>query len=96
VIRRTDGVSGQAPQVTVEYDYLDPDGLLTGVRYLNAPGRNVTLAYDGYGRLQSRTDGTGVQSYTHGDLDQLLTATTTYTGLPAQVLSHGYSYYDPL
>jgi YD repeat-containing protein len=90
VTSRTDGVAGLPAQIGVTYHYDDPDGLLTEVRYPGAPARNVLLGYDGYGRLTTRTDGTGVQTYSYGDLDQLLTATTTYTGLPAQALSYTY------
>lgn len=91
VIRRTDGVVGQTlGQIIAEYVYGDPDGLLTEVHYLNAPGRNVTLGYDTYGRLSTRQDGTGTQTYTYGDLDQILSVTTAYTGLPSQSLTYGY------
>jgi RHS repeat-associated protein len=91
VIRRTDGVVGQTlGQIIVEYAYGDPDGLLTAVNYLNATGRNVTLGYDSYGRLSTRQDGTGTRTYTYGDLDQILSVTTAYTGLSSQALTYGY------
>jgi|GEM_PF-1344789 len=92
VTQRTDGVAGQtAGRIIATYAYNDPEGLLTAVQYLNAPARNVSLAYDSYGRLGTRTDGTGTQTYTYGELDQPLSVTTTYAGLPGQTLS--YSYY---
>ncbi len=92
MLSRTDGTQGQATgQTVVNYAYTDPDGLLTQVQYPGAPGRTVTLGYDIYGRLATRTDATGTNTYTYGDLDETLSAVTQYTGLPAQTF--GYTYY---
>ncbi|MBS1706541.1 MAG: hypothetical protein JST40_11760 [Armatimonadetes bacterium] len=76
-------------QVT-QFVYGDPDGLLTQVVHPTAPGLNVTYSYDTLGRLQGLTDEQGTETYTRGDLDQLLTATRAYTGLPAVTLGYGY------
>jgi RHS repeat-associated protein len=73
------------------YVYNDVDERLTDIQYPASPGRNVHLTYDGYGRLSSRTDGTGSQAFAYGDLDELISVTTTYTGLAAKTIS--YSYY---
>jgi YD repeat-containing protein len=92
VTERTDRTVGTTTgQIVAQYAYLDDDGLLTAITYPASTGRNVSLTYDGYGRLESRTDATGTQEYTYGDLDQILSVITTYTGLSAKTLS--YSYY---
>jgi YD repeat-containing protein len=36
------------------------------------------------------TDGTGSQSYSYGNLDELLSAMTTYTGLSTKTISYFY------
>jgi hypothetical protein len=40
------------------------------------------------------TDGTGSHGYSYGNLDELLSQTTTYTGLSAQTIS--YAFYPDL
>ena len=76
--------------VTTNYLYADPENLLTDIQYPATPNLNVHFGYDGYGRRSSMSDGTGNQTYTYGNLDELLSATTTYTGLSAQTISYGY------
>ena len=48
------------------------------------------MGYDSYGRRSAMTDSVGSHSYTYDDDDDLLTETTTYTGLPAKTLTYGY------
>jgi RHS repeat-associated protein len=92
VTQRVDRTVGTTTgQIVANYSYLDDDGLLTAIEYPDASSRDVSLEYDGYGRLSSRSDSTGTQEYSYGDLDQILSVTTTYTGLSAKSVS--YSYY---
>src|SRR5204862_842002 len=86
LLRRVDGNG-----VTTNYVYDDPENLLTDIQYPATPALNVHFGYDGFGRRNSMTDSTGSHSYVYGDLDELKSMTTTYTGLPAQTVS--YSYY---
>ena len=65
-----------------------PDGLLSSISYPATPGINVSLGYDAYDRLASATDGAGSHSMSYDDLDELLSDTTTYTGVPAKTLSY--------
>ena len=84
----------------VETDYArnaDPESLLTGIHYVYPSGyagtkiADVSLSYDQYGRRAGMTDGTGSQAYAYDDINDTLSDTTTYTGLPA--VSIGYGYY---
>ena len=80
----------------------DPESLLKSVQYSYPSGYagsaagNVALFYDAYGRPSTITDGTGTTSYGFGsspgydDLDNPLNVQTTYSGLPAEVMSYGY------
>lgn len=86
VLRRVDGNN-----VITNYIYDDPENLLTDIQYPATPALNVHFGYDGFGRRTSMTDSTGGHSYAYGDLDELKSATTTYTGVSPVILS--YSYY---
>src|SRR5205814_5412098 len=58
--QRLDHVVGSTTgQIVANYGYADDDGLLTAISYPDFSSRNVSLTYDGYGRLSSRSDGTG-------------------------------------
>ena len=69
----------------------DAESLLTDIQYPATTSLNVHFTYDSFGRRSGMTDGTGSHSYSYGNLDELLSVTTTYTGLAAQTIS--YSYY---
>jgi len=43
-------------QIVAEYEYDDPEGLLTAVEYPATPGRNASLTYDGYGPSPDGTE----------------------------------------
>jgi RHS repeat-associated protein len=86
VLRRVDGNG-----VTTDYVYDDPGGLLTDIRYPATPALNVHFGYDGFGRRNSMTDSTGSHGYVFGDLGELKSVSTTYTGLPAQTISYTYN-----
>ena len=73
-----------------DYAYTDAESRLTDIKYPASPALNVHMHYDGYGRLDSKTDGVGSYASTYDDLNRLGTATTTYTGVPAQQISYGY------
>src|SRR5262249_47278405 len=77
--------------ITTNYVYSDPESLLTDIQYPATTSLNVHFTYDSYGRRSGMTDGTGAQAYSYGNLDELLSVTTTYTGLSAKTIS--YSYY---
>jgi RHS repeat-associated protein len=76
--------------VVTNYLYSDPAGALTDIQYPAASARNSHYSYDTYGRLLSKTDGEGAYSFTYGDLDELISSTTTYTGVPGATLSYAY------
>ena len=77
--------------IVTNFEYTDAAGALSAIKYPARTARNAAFTYDGYGRLINRTDGTGSESYSYSSRDQLLSKTTTYTGLSGQTLS--YSYY---
>lgn len=85
LLRRIDGRGWQTDLV-----YNDTGGKLSDIQYATAPLRNAHFTYDGYGRLTSATDATGSHSRTFGDLDELISSTTTYTGLAPVTLSYAY------
>jgi RHS repeat-associated protein len=78
--------------VITSYVYNDSESLLTDIQYPATTSLNVHFTYDGYGRRSGMTDGTGSQSYSYGNLDELLSTTTTFTGLSTKAIS--YSYYS--
>ena len=86
LLQRIDGNN-----VTTNYLYNDAESLLTDIQYPATTSLNVHFTYDSYGRRSGMTDSTGSQSYSYGNLDELLSNTTTYTGLSAKTIS--YSYY---
>lgn len=76
--------------VITNYLYTDAESQLTDIQYPASTSLNVHFAYDTFGRRSSMTDGAGSHSYTYGNLDELLSATTTYTGLAAKTISYAY------
>ena len=64
--------------VVTDFVYDDPEGQLTQTRYPASPAENVTLGYDNYGRLATRTDGAGIESYAYTAADALQSQTTRY------------------
>jgi RHS repeat-associated protein len=86
LLQRIDGNS-----VTTNYVYNDAENMLTDVQYPATTSLNVQFTYDSYGRRSGMTDSTGSHTYTYGNLDELLSVTTTYTGLAGKTIS--YSYY---
>lgn len=86
LLQRIDGNN-----VTTNYVYNDAESLLTDIQYPATTSLNVHFTYDSYGRRSGMTDSTGTHSYSYGNLDEVLNATTTYTGLSAKTIS--YSYY---
>lgn len=74
----------------INYTYNDPEGQLTSVGYPLSPNDNVTFSYDAYGRSQTTTDGQGTYQYTYGRQDEILTETTSYTGIKPVTLTRGY------
>jgi RHS repeat-associated protein len=85
LLQRIDGNN-----VTTNYVYNDPESLLTDIQYPATTNLNVHFGYDSFGRRSSMTDSTGSQSYSYGNLDELLAVTTTYSGLAAQTISYQY------
>ncbi|HET6385920.1 MAG TPA: hypothetical protein VFJ58_21215 [Armatimonadota bacterium] len=76
--------------VEADFAYADPENLLTDTTYPANPSLNVHNSYDGYGRLEGQSDGSGAAAFTYDDLDETLTTQTTYTGLPTQTISYAY------
>lgn len=85
LLQRIDGNS-----VTTNYVYNDAESLLTDIQYPATTSLNVNFTYDSYGRRSGMTDSTGSRSYSYGNLDELLSVTTTYTGLSAKTISYTY------
>jgi RHS repeat-associated protein len=85
LLQRIDGNN-----VTTNYLYTDSESRLTDIQYPASTSLNVHFAYDSYGRRSSMTDATGSQSYTYGNLNELVSITTTYTGLAGKTISYGY------
>jgi RHS repeat-associated protein len=85
LLQRIDGNN-----VTTNYIYNDPESLLTDIQYLATPSLNVHFTYDSYRRLSGMTDSTGSHSYVYGNVDELLSATTTYTGIAGKTISYFY------
>ena len=48
------------------------------------------MTYDGFGRVASRTDKSGTQTFSYGNLDEVTSVTTQYVGLPVQTISYTY------
>jgi RHS repeat-associated protein len=86
LLQRIDGNN-----VTTNYLYTDSESRLTDIQYPASTSLNVHFGYDSYGRRSLMTDSTGGQTYSYGNLDELLSTTTTYTGLSAKTIS--YSFY---
>ncbi len=76
--------------VTTNYLYTDSESRLTDIQYPASTSLNVHFSYDSFGRRSSMSDATGSQSYTYGNLDELLSTTTTYTGLAPKTISYAY------
>ena len=85
LLQRIDGNN-----VTTNYVYSDPESRLTDIQYPATTSLNVHFSYDTYGRRSAMTDSTGTQSYSYGSLDELLSVTTSYTGLSAKTISYTY------
>jgi RHS repeat-associated protein len=85
LLQRVDGNS-----VTTNYVYNDAESLLTAIQYPATTSLNVSFTYDSYGRRSGMTDATGSHSYSYGNLNELLSKTTTYTGLSAKTISYTY------
>lgn len=78
--------------VTTNYVYNDAESLLTDIQYPATTSLNVSFTYDSYGRRSGMTDSTGTHSYSYGNLDELSSVNTTYTGLSVKTIS--YTYYS--
>lgn len=76
--------------VITNYVYTDPESQLTDIQYPATTSLKLHFTYDGYGRRSGMTDGTGSQRYSYGNLDEVLSATATYSGLSAKTISYAY------
>lgn len=76
--------------LVTEYEYDDPEDQLTAITYPSLTGKDVEFTYDSYGRLSTKADKAGSYVWTYGDLDEVLTEATTYTGMSAKTLTYGY------
>jgi len=84
--KRTDGLN----QVTT-YKLSPSDSSVQTITYPANSLPPVNFQYDSYGRVSQMQDGTATISYTYDDLDDPLSVTTQYTGLPAQTISYTYN-----
>jgi len=85
LLQRIDGNN-----VTTNYVYNDSESRLTDIQYPASTSLNVHFSYDTYGRRSAMTDSTGGQTYSYGNLDELVSVTTTYTGISAKTISYTY------
>ncbi|HEY5838768.1 MAG TPA: RHS repeat-associated core domain-containing protein [Pyrinomonadaceae bacterium] len=85
LLQRIDGNS-----VVTNYLYTDSESRLTDIQYPASSSLNVHFGYDSYGRRSSMTDASGSRSYSYGNLDELSSTTTTYTGLAGKTISYVY------
>lgn len=77
--------------VVTNFTYDNRDGALTDVQYPAYPANDIAYTYDTYGRLTDVSNGEGTENYQYGSVDQLLSKTTTYTGLSAKTFSYAYN-----
>lgn len=63
----------------------------TDIQYPATTSLNVHFGYDTFGRRTSMTDATGSHAYTYGDLDELKSVTTAYTGAYPMTVSYTYN-----
>jgi len=85
LLTRVDGVG-----VTTNYVYNGPGGLISDIQYPIATNLNQTFAYDSLARLNSVTDSTGTITTSYDDLNNIVSQTTAYRGVPAQTLTYTY------
>ena len=89
LLTRTDGNNA----VTTYVRDQAVDSRLTGVNYpsgSNTP--NVTLGYDAFERMNSLASSVVAKTYSYDDLDEMLTATVSFTGGPqSQAMSYAYA-----
>jgi RHS repeat-associated protein len=76
--------------LVTSYEYDDPEDLLTAIVHPTLTGKDVDFTYDTYGRLSTKADKAGSYVWTYGDLDEVLTAATTYTGMSAKTVTYSY------
>lgn len=76
--------------VVSDFTYTDPDGELTTIAYPAYPGQNVAYSYDSYGRVSSKADEAGVETYAYGDSDEPTQKTVTYVGLTGKTVGRTY------
>lgn len=67
--------------ITKTYTRDDPESLVTEIDYSNSYP-SVDYNYDGFGRCTEMSDGTGSQTYTYDDLDELETMNRDFTSGP--------------
>ncbi|MCC7494279.1 MAG: hypothetical protein IT204_18120, partial [Fimbriimonadaceae bacterium] len=85
LLRRIDG-----RDIVTEYDYDEPGGALTAIRYPAYPAQDVAFTYDALGRRIGMTDATGEHVYSYDDGGRLLAHEVTYTGLDPQTIAYEY------
>ncbi|MCC7492662.1 MAG: RHS repeat protein, partial [Fimbriimonadaceae bacterium] len=85
LLRRIDG-----RDIVTEYDYDEPGGALTAIRYPAYPAQDVAFTYDALGRRVGMTDATGEHVYSYDDGGRLLAHEVTYTGLDPQTIAYEY------
>jgi RHS repeat-associated protein len=77
--------------VETDSTYADAESKLTKMHYPGGGLSDVTFSYDSYGRRSTMGDGTGSQTYTYDDLDNLLSDTTSFTSGPSgQAVSYTF------
>src|SRR5262249_50821143 len=77
--------------VETDYSYNDAESLLKTISYPATPALNVSLSYDSFSRLATKSDGAGSYTYNYDDLNGLTSKTTTYTGLTAKTVSYTFN-----
>jgi YD repeat-containing protein len=77
--------------IVTTYQY-DKRKLLTQTSYSGGSAPPVNYTYDAYGARATMTDGEGQTTYSYNGYRQLQSETRTFTGLPGNSYTLGYSY----
>ena len=84
-------VDGNGVSTIYVYDStVDPDGNLSGIHYPSNPSANASFAYDAYGRRANSANSACSQSFSYGDLDEIMSTTTTFPGISEKTITYNY------
>ena len=76
--------------VETDFIYADVATRLSDIQYPATPTLNVHIHYDGYGRVDTKTDSAGSYTTTYDDLDRTSQVVTVYTNVSGHAVSYTY------